>query len=122
MPKTSHKLMIIKRTAQLRQNLKIDTQEIRIKTLNNLQELFTLATNLAKGNPKTQTTNGETKKVTLKQRQIWARIAAYIAQIINSVAHGFDEKQIDQDLQKLEKLINEATTKNKTKKTPTKTS
>lgn len=122
MPKTSHKLMIIKRTAQLRQNLKIDTQEIRIKTLNNLQELFTLATNLAKGNPKTQTTNGETKKVTLKQRQIWARIAAYIAQIINSVAHGFDEKQIDQDLQKLEKLINEATTKNKTKKTATKTS
>jgi hypothetical protein len=122
MPKTSHKLMIIKRTAQLRQNLKIDTQEIRIKTLNNLQELFTLATDLAKGNPKTQTTNGETKKVTLKQRQIWARIAAYIAQIINSVAHGFDEKQIDQDLEKLEKLINEATTKNKTKKTPTKTS
>jgi len=43
-------------------------------------------------------------------------IAAYIAQITNSVANGFDERQIDENLNKLEKLINETTTKNKTKK------
>jgi len=38
-----------------------------------------------------------------------------------SVANGFNERQIDENLNKLEKLINETTTKNKTKKTGTKT-
>jgi len=61
------------------------------------------------------------RNLKLKQRQMWTRVAAYIAQIINSAASGFDEKQIDEDLNKLEKLINEATAKNKTQKTGTTT-
>jgi hypothetical protein len=43
---------------------------------------------------------------------MWARIAAYIAQIINTIADGIDERQIDKDLALLEKLVNEATAKN----------
>ena len=121
MPKISHKLMIIRRAAQLKEIIKIDTQQMRTKTLNNLQELFDLATELAKGNLKTQTQGGEQQRITLKQRQMWTRVAAYIAQIINSVASGFDERQIDHDLEKLEKLIDEATAKNKTQETGTKT-
>jgi len=113
--------MIIRRAAQLKENIKINTQQMRTTTLNQLQELFDLAAQLAKGNIKTQTEGGEREKVTLKQRQIWARVAAYIAQIMNSVASGFDERQIDEDLTKLETMINEITTKNKTETAATTT-
>lgn len=115
--KTSRKLMISRRVAELKENVKVNTQEIRVKTLNRLEELFDLAVALAKGEVKTQTENGKTEKVTLKQRQIWARVAAYIAQIMNSVAEGFDERQIDADLDELERLVNEAKAKAKGKKT-----
>jgi hypothetical protein len=48
----------------------------------------------------------------MKQRQMWARIAAYAAQIMNTIANGIDDRQIDKDLALLEKLVNEATAKN----------
>jgi hypothetical protein len=95
----------------------VDTQRIRGKTLNSLQELFDLAVALAKGKVKTQNEDGVPVKVTLKQRQMWARVAAYIAQIMNSVASGFDERQIDVQLDELERLVNEAKAKGKAGKT-----
>ena len=76
---------------RLRRTVQIDTQQIRAKALKDLNELFDLAMALAKGEVKTQTEGGKTVRVTLKQRQIWARVAAYVAQIMNSVASGFDE-------------------------------
>jgi len=114
MPKKSRKLMITRRIAELRKEFQIDTQELRSKTIQNLQELFHIATSLARGETKTQTEEGVTEKVTLKQRQMWARVAAYTAQVIQGIAKGFDEHQIDEDLAKLEALINEAAAKTKT--------
>ena len=114
MPKKSRKLMITRRIAELRKEFQIDTQELRSKTIQNLQELFHIATSLARGETKTQTEEGVTEKVTLKQRQMWARVAAYIAQTINSISNALDERQIDEDLAKLEALINEAAAKTKT--------
>jgi len=111
MPKASRKLLIARRLANLRQRMKIDTQEIRSRTLADLKILFDLAVSLAKGEVKTQTENGRTVKVTLKQRQIWARVAAYVAQIINSIAEGFDEREVDIQLDELERLVNEAKAK-----------
>jgi len=108
--KIQRKKMVTRRIEQLKEKVKIDTQKLRRKTLQGLEELFNMAEKMAK-----------TNNLKLKQRQMWTRVAAYIAQIINSVASGFDEKQIDEDLNKLEKLINEATAKNKTQKTGTKT-
>jgi ribosomal protein L17 len=98
--------MLKTRIQKLRTEVKIDTQKLRDETIKNLQELFTLA--------KSQATNENAK---LKQRQNWTRIAAYICQVINTIATRFDERQIDQDLAKLEELINEATTKGKTEET-----
>jgi hypothetical protein len=51
---------------------------------------------------------------------MWARVAAYITQTINSISNALDKRQIDEDLAKLEALINEAAAKTKTQ-TPTKT-
>jgi hypothetical protein len=106
-------MMIFKRLAELKETIRVDTQRIRGKTLNSLQELFDLAVALAKGKVKTQNEDGVPVKVTLKQRQMWARVAAYIAQIMNSVASGFDERQIDVQLDELERLVNEAKAKGK---------
>jgi len=104
--KISRNNMIKRRIADLKENIHVNTQRIREKTLNRLEELFDIAEGMAKS-----------KNVKMKQRQIWARIAAYIAQIMNSVALSFDERQIDADLDELERLVNEAKAKAKTKKT-----
>ena len=100
--------MLKNRIRKLRTEVKIDTQKLRDETIKNLQELFTLA--------KSQAQN---ENLRLKQRQNWTRIAAYICQVINTIAKGFDERQIDEDLAKLEELINEAAAKTKTPPTGT---
>jgi len=86
--------MITRRIAELRKEFQINTQELRSKTIQSLQELFHIATSLARGETKTQT--------------------------INSISNALDERQIDEDLAKLEALINEAAAKTKTP-TPTTT-
>jgi hypothetical protein len=93
----------------------LDKQQIRSKSIKSLEGLFDLACSLAKGEIKTQVVAGKQLKVTVKQRQMWARIAAYTAQIMNSVMTGFDEKQIDTQLDELEKLVNEAKAKREDK-------
>ncbi|MCS7114538.1 MAG: hypothetical protein RMJ15_00490 [Nitrososphaerota archaeon] len=70
MPKKARKLMITRRIAELRQEFQINTQQLRTKTIQSLQELFNIATSLAKGEVKTQTANGKTEKITPKQRQM----------------------------------------------------
>ncbi|MEM3668880.1 MAG: hypothetical protein QXU38_03715 [Candidatus Bathyarchaeia archaeon] len=110
MVKISRNKMLKNRIQKLRTEVKIDTQKLRDETIKNLQELFALAKN--------QATN---ENIKLKQRQNWTRVATYICQVINTIATRFDERQIDQDLAKLEELINEATTKTKTQTTGTTT-
>jgi hypothetical protein len=95
--------MLKSRVQKLRAEVRIDTQKLRNQAIENLQELFTLAKEQAQ-NP----------NVNLKQRQSWARVAAYICQVINTVAARFDEHQIDIDLNKLEELISETTAKKQT--------
>jgi len=105
--------MITRRISKLKKRVKFDTQQIRQKTIISLQELFDLSVTLAKGQIKTQTEGDKKVTVTLRQRQMWARIAAYIGQIMSSVASGFDEREIDTQLEELEKLVGEAITKGK---------
>jgi DNA-binding MarR family transcriptional regulator len=113
----SRNKMIIRRIVELKRTVKVDTQEMRSKTIRSLELLFDLAVAFAKGEFKTQKEEGKRVKVTLKQRQMWARIAAYIAQILNSIASGFDEKQIDVQLDELERLVSEAKAKAKDEET-----
>jgi ArsR family metal-binding transcriptional regulator len=94
--------MIIQRIYKIRRIAKVDTQKIRENMLQNLQELFTLAKDQA-----------QNKKLALPQRQKWVRAASYVAQVINSLTKSFDEAKITKDLEKLEKLINEAMAKEK---------
>ena len=89
--------MIIQRIYRTKLMIRTDTQKIREDLLHNLQELFSLAKKQA-----------QNVKLQLPQRQKWVRVASYVAQVMNSLTRSFDEAQIDKDLEELEKMINEA--------------
>jgi hypothetical protein len=110
--KTSRKTQVARRIFQLRRTFEIDTQRLRSKAVKGLEDLFDMASAFAKGTYKYQYADGKRESITMKQRQIWARIATYAAQVMNTIAQGIDERQIDKDLAQLEKLVNEATAKN----------
>lgn len=98
--KISRKRMVIHRLFKLKRRIEIDTQRMRGKALKSLEELFVIAKKLAKD-----------KKLELKEREKWMRVAAYICQVIGGLTSGFDERQIDVQLDELERLVNEARSK-----------
>ena len=109
---TSRRTQVARRFSQLRRTFKVDTDRLRSKAVKGLEDIFNLASAFALGTYKFQYAEGKREPITMKQRQMWARIAAYSASIIHTIANGIDERQIDKDLALLEKLVNEATAKN----------
>jgi hypothetical protein len=59
--------MIKKRLTQLKEEVKTDTQKIRLKTMEELEKLFNLASTMAKGEIQHQTEHGKPKRITLSQ-------------------------------------------------------
>lgn len=102
MVKIMRKKMIINRVQKIKRIFKVNTQKIRENLLTKLYELFVLAQGQAKND-----------RLELQDRQEWLRIAAYCGQVINGLTKSFDEAKITKDLEKLEKLINEAMAKEK---------
>ncbi len=107
----SHRLSLDKRIAvrvtKMRRILHVDTQRTRKKLLIQLEELFQIASNYARGVVKfVVNEKGKQRPLTIAERQYYTRIAAYLAQIINSITKGLDERQIDKDLDKLEAMLN----------------
>jgi hypothetical protein len=109
-------MSLSRRVLRLRRAVIVDTQRIRTKTLQSLEELFDLAVRIARGEVRTQTVDGKRVRVGMKQRQMWARIAAYIAQIMNSIAEGFDAREVDAQLDELERMVDEAKAKREARK------
>lgn len=91
----------------LRKRIKLDTQVLREEVLQSLKTLFDLATGIS---------NSENKEIESRERQAWAKIAAYIAQVMTTLATSFDEKTVDKELMQLELMINEAKSKSKAKR------
>lgn len=106
MVRISRQKMVLFRVGKLKKTIKVDTQRMRAKSLKALEEMFKMAKKFA-----------QNKDLELRARHKWVQVAAYICQVINSVCKGFDERQIDHDLDELERLVNEAKAKTKTKKT-----
>ncbi len=83
----------------MRRIFHVDTQHTRRKLLVQLEELFEIASNYARGKfNHIRDETGKERPLTIAERQNYTRIATYTAQIINSVAKGLDERQIDKDL------------------------
>ncbi len=91
----------------MRRILHVDTQRTRQRLIIQLEDLFDIASNYARGKiQRVVDETGKQRPLTIAERQHYARIAAYTAQIINSMVKGIDERQIDHDLDKLEAMLN----------------
>jgi len=55
-----------------------------------------------------QRINGKMVPIGLKQKRKWVRVAACVAQTMNKIASNIDEKEIQAQLNELERLVNEA--------------
>ena len=89
---------------RIKKTVNRDMQSLRLKLLKDLEQVFDLAKNYAQD---------LSEDVSPKQRQIWIRVMAYTGQVMNSLTKSFDEAQVTKDLERLEKLVNEAMAKEK---------
>ncbi len=71
-------------------SLIIDTQQLRQRLIKNLQELFETVSKWAKEDPEAM------------------KIAGYMAQVLNNLAKSYEERQFNDDLKELERLIQQA--------------
>ncbi|MGQ9507682.1 MAG: hypothetical protein ACUVTB_07525 [Candidatus Bathycorpusculaceae bacterium] len=87
------------RIARIADKLKLDTQKIRFELILELKALAEMAQQKAI----------DTHPASVETKQNWARIAAYISQVINSISKTYDEATALEELERLEKMIEEAT-------------
>jgi hypothetical protein len=87
------------RIARVAEKVKLDTQRIRFELILELKALAEMAQQKAI----------DTHPASVEAKQNWARIAAYISQVINSISKTYDETTAMEELEKLEKMIEEAT-------------
>jgi phosphoketolase len=108
LPKKPVKNNILQRFIALKTKIKLDTRKLREHLLNELEALFQMASDIARGKTKTQIVDGKQVKVSLKARQKWAQTAAYLAGAMEKIAKDLDEREINEILAEAEKLIAEA--------------
>jgi hypothetical protein len=96
------------RIASIGEKVKLDTQRIRFELILELKALEEMAQQKAI----------DTHTLSVETKQNWARIAAYISQVINSISKTYDEAMIMEELEKLKKMAEELT-KEKEKAQPT---
>jgi hypothetical protein len=87
---------------------KIKNQGLREDMIIELTGIFKMANAIAKGKVKTQTVDGKPVRYTMKQREKWARVAVYTAQIIDSILKNIDGREVGLMLSQAERLIREA--------------
>lgn len=104
-----------RRIFRYRQEIKLDTQHLRTKWVNRLDKVFAVATSIASGEVEVQRVGGERVRISLKQRQMWGHVAAHIAMVLGNLAKGYDERQLDEDLAELERLVDEIKKESKAK-------
>lgn len=93
----SHRLRTIARRAKTAAAR--GTQSLRRKLIRQLEAMFDVAHEHAD------------KADSAKDKEKFMRIAAYIAQVLNSLTKSFDEAQVNAELGELEKMVDEATAK-----------
>jgi len=91
------------RVARIADKVKLDTQRIRFELILELKALAEMAQQKAI----------DTHPLSVETKQNWARIAAYISQVINSISKTYDEAEALEELEKLEKMIAEASKEDK---------
>ena len=112
MVKISVNKYVSRRIETIRNEVKAETQRLRGKMLNKLEEIFKIAAKVARGEIKHQRIKGKMAPIRLDQRKRWVRVAEHIALTMNIIASNIDKKETHTQLNELERLINEAQTLN----------
>jgi hypothetical protein len=99
-----------KRIETIRNEVKTETQRLRMKTINRLEEIFKIAAKVGRGQIRHRRINGKMLPISLNQRRRWVTVVKQIVITMNSIASNFHEKEIHAQLNELESLINEAQT------------
>ena len=110
MVKVSVNRFVSSRIETIRNNVKVEIQRLRNRTLDRLEEIFKVAAKVAKGEIRHQRINGKMVPISLKQRRRWVSVAKHIVLTMNGIVSNFDEQQIFDQLNELERLINETKT------------
>jgi hypothetical protein len=97
------------RIENIRDDVKTETQRLREKTINRLEEIFKVAAKIGRGEIRHQRIKGKMTPISLNQRRRWVKVAEEVALTMKSIASNFDEKETYNQLNKLERLVNEAT-------------
>ena len=104
-------VLVEKRILDLRQTAKqtgtnnIDTQLLRNTWIKKLDDLFCMASSMAEGKGQPKQIGDKPEIITPKERQMWAHVAAHIADVMGNLAKGYDERQFDDDLAELERIV-----------------
>jgi hypothetical protein len=108
--KVSVNRFVSSRVVTIRNEVEAETQRLRERTLNKLEEIFKVVAKVARGEIRHQRVNGKMVPIRLNQRRRWVRVAEHIARTMNSIASNIDEKEIHTQLNELQRLVNEAQT------------
>ncbi|MGA3110772.1 MAG: hypothetical protein ABSE15_01905 [Candidatus Bathyarchaeia archaeon] len=100
-------IQVERRICRLQQTVRVDTQGLRNKWISELDDLFDMATSIAKGKVSQQQVGDRLQSITPKERQMWAQVSANIGLVMGNLAKGYDETQVDEDLAELERLMDE---------------
>jgi len=98
-------VQVERRICRLKREVRFDTQDLRNRWLGELDDLFSLATSIAKGEISQQKVGDEMQSITLKEQQMWAHVAANIGSVMSNMSNGYDGRQIDKDLDRLEEML-----------------
>ncbi|MEM3027874.1 MAG: hypothetical protein QW220_04005 [Candidatus Bathyarchaeia archaeon] len=95
MGKQKRIIMLEKTLLETLKIAQLDTQNLRIKLIENLERIFLYAKEMA-------------SSPLVENREEWIRICGYIAQTINSLANSFDEVRFSEDMERLRGMIERA--------------
>ena len=109
---------VVLHLGKIRRIYRVDRQKICTKLFDELDALFNLAFSIAQGRVKRlRDDEGNEYRVSFPQRQKWAQLATVTAQVMQSLNQGFDEKEFQTDLHRLEKIADEIRRKTDQEKT-----
>ena len=69
--------------------------------------MFDIATSIAMGNVRQQQVGDKLQLITLKERQMWAQVAANIGMAMGNLSKAYDETKFNEDLAELERQLDE---------------
>ena len=100
-------IQVERRICHLQQTASVDIQGLRNRWIGELDQLFGIATSIAKGEVTKQQVADRLQSITPKERQLWAQVAANIGMVMGNLSKGYEERQFNEDIAELERQVDQ---------------